>query len=93
MKRIYALLIGLVFSINLMAAASGIEVLPTMYTRSNEQDRVWVGTFQLVWNDFMDKIIHNPVRFRDGAPIWVYELNKQTFKASDLSEKSYYKII
>jgi len=92
MKRIYALLIGLVFSINLMAAASGIEVLPTMYTRSNEQDRVWVGTFQLVWNDFMDKIIHNPVRFRDGAPIWVYELNKQTFKASDLSEKSYYKM-
>lgn len=74
-----------------IAFASGIEIEPTMQTRTNAQDRVWVGTFQLVWNDFMDKIIHNPIRFREGTPVMVQELNKQEFTTADISDKSYYK--
>ena len=38
------------------AYASNIEVLPTMQSKTNVQDRVWVGTFQIVWNDLMDKV-------------------------------------
>ncbi len=92
MKKIFGLLISLIIVSNLYVCASSIEVQPTMMSRSNEQDRVWVGTFQLVWNDFMDKVVHNPVRFREGTPVFVQELNKQTFTADNLSEKSYYKM-
>lgn len=70
--------------------AENIDVQSTFISRSNFQDRVWVGTFQLVWNDFIDKVIFNPVRFREGTPLFVYELNQKTFKSTDLSEESYY---
>lgn len=92
MKKLLGLLLTLLFAANIQVFAAGIEVLPTMQSRSNAQDRVWVGTFQLVWNDFMDKFVHNPVRFREGTPIFVQELNKQAFTVDDVSDKSYYKI-
>ena len=83
MKKILVLLASVVLFTNIQAYASDIEIQPTMFSRSNAQDRVWVGTFQLVWNDFMDKIIHNPVRFREGNPTLVNELNKQSFTVDD----------
>ncbi|MCM1004650.1 MAG: hypothetical protein NC408_09980 [Candidatus Gastranaerophilales bacterium] len=92
MKKLLGLLLMLLVAANLHVMAAGIEILPTMQSRSNAQDRVWVGTFQLVWNDFMDKIVHNPIRFREGTPVLVQELNKQTFNADDVSDKCYYKI-
>ena len=91
MKKLAVLFAFLIFFTVGSVNAAGIEVQPTMFSRSNAQDRVWVGTFQLVWNDFIDKIIFNPVRFRDGNPISVQELNKKSFTSEDLSEKSYYK--
>lgn len=92
MRKLLSVLLFLLLTMNVGVFASGIEIEPTMQTRTNAQDRVWVGTFQLVWNDFMDKIVHNPVRFREGTPIMAQELNKQEFTVEDLSEKSYYKI-
>lgn len=91
MKKFLSLLVGLILLSNIQTYASGIEIQPTFFSRSNTQDRVWVGTFQLVWNDFMDKIVHNPVRFREGNPTIVKELNQQSFSVNDISEKSYYK--
>ena len=91
MKKIFGLLISLILLANIQAFASAIEIQPTMYSKSNAQDRVWTGTFQLVWNDFMDKIIHNPIRFREGTPTSVIELNQQTFTTDDISEHCYYK--
>ncbi len=91
MRKLLVLLFSLILMSNGASFASGIEIEPTMQTRTNAQDRVWVGTFQLVWNDFMDKIVHNPVRFREGTPVMVQELNKQEFTTADISEKSYYK--
>lgn len=91
MKKLIALITGIILFTNIQVFASGIEVQPTMISRSNEQDRIWVGTFQLVWNDFIDKVIFNPVRFREGNPALVNELNKRTFSADNISEKSYYK--
>lgn len=92
MKKFLGLLLTLIFAANIQVFAAGIEIQPTMQSRSNAQDRVWVGTLQLVWNDFMDKVVHNPVRFREGTPVFVQELNKQAFTVDDLSDKSYYKI-
>lgn len=91
MKKILSLIIASFFVINIQAYASNIEVQPTFNMRTTSQDRVWVGTFQLVWNDFINKILFNPVRFREGNPTYVNELNKQEFSTNDLSEKSYYK--
>ena len=77
--------------INTQVFASDIEIQPTMYSKSNAQDRLWVGSFQLVWNDFINKIVYNPIRFREGTPNSVMELNKQIFSADDIAESSYYK--
>ena len=73
--------------------AGGIDVLPTMQSKTNVQDRVWVGTFQIVWNDFMDKIAFNQIKFPGGTPVIVNELNKQEFTIEDLNEKCYYKYV
>lgn len=73
------------------AIAGEIEILPTMQSRTNIQDRVWVGTFQIVWNDLMDRVVHSIIKFPDGTPGYVNELNKQEFTIEDLSEKCYYK--
>ena len=90
MKRLLSFFIATIMSVSTALAA--IEVQPTMMSKSNEQDRVWVATFQLVWNDFMDKVVFNPIRFREGTPSSVQELNRQEIKAEDLSEKCYYKM-
>lgn len=75
------------------AFAGDIEVLPTMQSKTNVQDRVWVATFQLVWNDFVDKIAHTEVRFPDGTPQMVNELNAQGFTSNDMSDKSVYRYV
>ena len=91
MKKLFSLLIVSIF-FGAKAFAGGIDIVPTMMSKSAEQDRVWAGTFQLVWNDFMDKYVHNNVRFKDGTPDVVWELNSQSFTEDDISDKSYYKI-
>lgn len=75
------------------AYASNIEVLPTMQSKTNVQDRVWVGTFQIVWNDLMDKVAHTVVKFPEGTPEMVNELNKQDFTVNELSENCYYRYV
>ena len=85
-----------IFALLFMAASSmaaDIEVLPTMQTKTNVQDRVWVGTFQIVWNDFMNKIAFTQIKFPAGTPVIVNELNKQNFTVDELSEKCYYKYV
>ena len=91
MKKIISILIGILLFSNIQVFASDIEVQATMYSRTNAQDRVWVGTFQLVWNEFIDKKVHNPVRFREGTPIFIQELNQKTFTTNDISDSCYYK--
>lgn len=81
--------IGILFPVY----AEEIEILPTFQSKSYVQDRVWTGTFQIVWNDFVNKIIHNPVKFPEGTPESVKELNKQSFDITQLSKKCYYKYV
>ena len=93
MKKLISLFITIFMLTTMSVKASNIEVQPTMQSRSNAQDRVWVGTFQLVWNEFIFKFIHNPVRFREGTPQSAFDLNQQDFTTSDISEKCYYKYV
>ena len=92
MKKFIILLIAIMFFTNIQCCQAEIDVLPTMQSKSNMQDRVWVASFQLVWNDFINRIVFNPIRFREGNPPIVNELNKQLFTANELSEDSYYKM-
>ena len=69
---------------------NSIEVLPTMNTQSTAQNRIWVGTFQLVWNELTDKIVKAPVKFLDFDSQMANNLNQKQFKKSNLNEKSYY---
>ncbi len=59
---------------------------------STLQNKLWCVTFQLVWNDFMDKYTNSkPVKFEGGNPPIADELNKRLYTSDVLSEKSYYK--
>jgi len=67
------------------------EVLPTMYDFSNAKNQVWVGTFQLIWNDLIDNIIEHPIKFVNYPSKIADNLNKRAFSTDDISENAYYK--
>ena len=94
-KKITALLAGLFLLGGLSVSAldkhaETLALLPTMNTESTAQNRIWVGTFQLVWNDLMDGIVKGPVKFKGEKSIAAEQLNKQDFTKEMLSENSYY---
>lgn len=70
--------------------AENIELLPTMTTVSQAPNRIWVGTFQIVWNDFLDNFIKGSVTFADGTSVMAENLNKREFSKDNLSDDSYY---
>ena len=70
--------------------AADFEILPTMNTVSNAKNTVWVGTFQLIWNDLIDEIIKNPVKFNTPSEM-ADNLNQKEFTTDDLKDSSYYK--
>lgn len=67
------------------------EIIPTMNTVSKAKNRVWVGTFQLIWNDLIDELIKHPVEFVGTKSIMAENLNRKEITTDDLSDKSYYK--
>ena len=72
-------------------AVKDLEIIPTMNTVSNAKNRVWVGTFQLIWNDLIDELIKQPVEFVGTKSTMAENLNKKEITTEDLSESSYYK--
>ena len=93
MKKLIISLFTTLLMLTPAMASGNIDVLPTMQSKTNVQDRVWVGTFQIVWNDFMDKIAFTQIKFPGGTPVIVNELNKQDFTVDQLNEKCYYKYV
>lgn len=70
------------------------EMTPTYTSKisSTDTNKVWIGTFNLVWNDFMNDVIGGKIEFEDGPSPLAEELNKQSFTIEQLNENSYYKI-
>jgi len=56
----------------------------------NNMNKLWIGTFQLVWNEYSNNVISNKIEFEDGESILVDELNKQLFDVTMISESDYY---
>ena len=59
-----------------LTPAPDLEILPTMNTVSNAKNQVWVGTFQLVWNDLTDELLKQPVEFAGYKSVMAENLNK-----------------
>jgi len=94
-KTLTAALAALLVMGGLSASAIGkkqepLTLLPVMKSESTAPNRIWVGTFQLVWNDFMDEIVKGPVQFDGKKSHLAQMLNTQSFKKDYLSEDSYY---
>ena len=69
------------------------EITPTYTSKlsSTETNKVWCGTFNLVWNDFMNDVIGGKIEFEDGPSELADELNKQSFTVNELNPNSYFK--
>ena len=78
-------------NVSAQAAISDFEILPTINSTSNAKNQVWVGTFQLVWNDLINEFIKHPVEFIGYKSVMAENLNKQDFTTNDISESAYYK--
>lgn len=91
MKKFIIGLLACLLSLNAVFAMDKIEAVETFSAKNLAENRVWVGTFQLVWNDVMDKVVKAPIRFVSGDQTAARALNKQEFTADMLSEESYYK--
>ena len=86
------ILFTVIFGVSHCVKANNVstEILPTMETKSNAINQIWVGTFQIVWNEVMDNIVKAPIEFISYKSIDANNLNKQEFKKINISEKSYY---
>ena len=101
-KVIIAILcISILFAGGVYATAKIVEsfsgkakMSPTFTSKisSIDTNKVWCGTFNLVWNDFMNNVIGGKIEFEDGPSELADELNKQTFTAKELNSNSYFKI-
>ena len=87
---------GVVFAtIKINNGIKGKTKLTPIYTdkiSTIDSNKVWCGTFNLVWNDFVNDVIDGKIEFEDGYSELANELNKQEFTASELNENSYFKI-
>ena len=65
-------------------------ILATMNDDIPNGNALWVGTFQIVWNEVIDNLIHHPIEFVGGTTITAKNLNKREFNKTDISDNSYY---
>lgn len=82
-------------SVKIYEKIKGQATMTPIYTSkisTIDTNKVWVGTFNLVWNDFMNEVVGREIIFEDGDSELANELNKQTFTSKELSENSYFKI-
>ena len=56
-----------------------------------DTNQIWVGTFQLAWNELAEQLTDNgKVEFVEGNTPLVEELNQKSFTKNDISSEDYY---
>lgn len=65
-------------------------IVPTLTSELSNNNDIWVGTFQIAWNKFMDERIGGKVEFIEGNTKLVDELNKRLFTEDMISSEDYY---
>lgn len=103
MKKISKLLLSVVLVIMLATGITyaaikvykrkqGQASLSPIFTEKlgdTNMNNIWVGSFQIAWNEFCETI-GGDIVFEDGNSTLVDELNKKYFTKENLSEEDYY---
>lgn len=72
-------------------ANSKLDILTLFSSRSNSTNKLWVGTFQLAFNDMKNDIIKHDIWFKNSKKTDELKgLNAELFNKSMLNEESYY---
>ncbi len=91
-----ALMAGVIYAVSQVyeKIKDNAEITPTFTSQISTIDtnKVWVGTFNLVWNDFMNDVIKGNIEFENGYSELAEQLNKQSFTIDQLNANSYFKI-
>ena len=70
---------------------NALDILTLFSSKSTSQNKVWVGTFQLAFNDMKNFIIKKDVIFEKEKPTKELKaLNKEEFNSSMLNDSTYY---
>lgn len=90
------ILSGVVYAtIKISGKTNGKAKMTPTYTSkisTIDTNKVWIGTFNLIWNDFMNDVICGKIEFEDGYSELADKLNEQSFTAKQLKSNSYFKI-
>ncbi len=71
-------------------SSSDVKTANLFNSQLTDDNTVWVGTFQLLWNHLSDNYVKGPIVFSNGQIPFAEELNKQEFNKSMISESAYY---
>lgn len=95
-KKVSIVIICIVITFGIVYAGiikyNNLKMFPT-YTGKKldaNNNNIWIGSFQLAWNDFMDQIIGGNIEFENGNSDLLNELNKKSFTKDMISENNYY---
>ena len=68
------------------------SLMPTYTNKfdNSEKNNMWICTFNLAWNEFMDQRFGGPVEFKEGNSELVNSLNQKDFTKDQLSSDDYY---
>lgn len=86
---------GVVFATKVIIQKINNAKLVASFTGVNGDingNQVWVGTFNLAWNELLKQLKLDKIEFEDGTPEIANELNKKTFTKDFLSKKDYYTV-